>query len=245
VWNTKKDQKMTDLEDGFVLDVKLFMEYYDTYLSLVWRRSGGDKHCPVIVYFPDYKHIPKELRRDHTGRTAELLAAYKTFINRHSGHNKEISRLDFTRCFWVDAGDAAYPHKEVARKFREIASHPTSLYSTGDPICLLTHVPLDYHIASRLRGINVLESFTARLRTPYEFKLKLDSEGHIPFMSSTHAVLGDDVLLKPQVSPKIKKQILEAAKKDRWETRGEDDVRNRISKIADIPASTLRRYDFT
>jgi hypothetical protein len=244
VYNTKAGQTMTELETGFVQDVNLFLEYLDTYLSHVWRRTAAGKQCPVIIYFPTYKHVPKELVRDRSEKTAEMFKKYDEFLKRHSGYNKEIKRSDFTRCFWIDAGEVTYPHKEVARKFREITTHATSLYSSGDPICLFSSVPLDLHIASRLRNIQLLESFTARIRTPYEFKLKLDKSGSVPFYSCTHAVLGDDVLLKPQVGIKIKREILEAAEKEKWYTRSEDDVRSRLAKITDIPVGTLRRYDF-
>lgn len=244
VWGTKKDANASDLEQGFITDVNLFLEYYDAYLSAVWSRMYGDKFCPVVVYFPDYKHVPKEILKEHSGRGAEFMAAYKAFLIKHSPDDGEVKRLNHCRCVWISAGHATYPHKEVVRKFREITSHPSSLYTTGDPVCLITHTRLDYHISSRLRGVQLLESHTATIRTPGEFRFRLDKDGRVPFQSAVHVTLGDSDLIKPFVGLKIKREILEAAEKERWLTRSEEDVRNRIAKISNIPVATFRKYDF-
>ena len=244
VWTMKEASTLEDLEKGFVKDINLFLEYYDTYLSFVLNRTSGERFCPVIVYFPSYDHIPKNLVRDSSGKTKEFFDLYKKFLARHGNTEGEVRKLENVRCFWIRAGDVTYPHKEVARKFREIVSHPKSLYSSGDSLGLITHIPLDYHLAFRVRGVIVLESYTAKLRKPDEFKFKLDKEGRVPFQSVTHAVLGDSALLKPQISPKIRKSLLETAEKDRWISRSEEDLQSRISKITNISTSILRSYAF-
>lgn len=233
-----------EMEEGFITDVNLFMEYFDAYLSAVWSRLAGDKFCPVIIYFPDYRHVPKDIEREYIGKAAELWDGYKRFLRQYDGHEGEVKKLDHTRCFWMRAGDVTYPHKEVARKFKEVTVHPACLYTSGDPVCLITHVPLDLHISSRLRGVQLLESHTARLRPPSEFRFKLDKDGRVPFQSSVHLLLGDSVIIKSMVSSKIKRTILETASQERWVGRSEDDVRQRLSKISQIPMATMRKYDF-
>ena len=245
VWAMNNDATISELEQGFVKDVNLFLDYYDTYLSFVWSQLSGDKFCPVVIYFPDYKHVPKEISREVTSKKQlQMLEAYKMFLARHGNHDTEVRKLIHSRCIWIRAGDVTYPHKEVARKFKEIIAHPKSLYTTGDPVCLMTHIALDYYAAFRIRGLVLLERHTARIRKPDEFRFKLDKEGNIPFQSTPHVVLGDNTLIKPWINHKTKKLILEAAEKDRWISRGEEDIRGRISKITDIPVSTLRKYDF-
>lgn len=245
VWSSSPTTpNMTYMEDGFVKDINLFLDYFDTYLSLVWSRLTGNKFIPVVVYFPDYHRLPKELEREFTGKNAELFSMYNLFIAKHGNRNEQVKKLDHSRCFWIRVGDATYPHKELARKFREIASHQDSLYTSGDSLCLITHIPLDLYISSRLSGVVLLESYTAKIRKPNEFRFKLDKEGRVPFQSFVHVALGDSALLKPQATLKMRKQIIEDAVKDRWLTRGDDDILRRVSKITGIPSSTLKRYDF-
>lgn len=244
VWTMKKDATMSDLEKGFVTDVNLFLDYFDTYLSHVWRQLDGNKNVPVVVYFPDYKAVSKELLREHTGQNELMFKMYQAFLGRHGHYDESIRKLERCQCFWVKAGGIHYPHKDVAQKFREIASHSTSLYATGDPVALMTNIPLDLHIAGRIRGIHLLESYTAKVKTPDEFRFRLDKEGRIPFQPAVHVVFGDDILFKPQITPKIRKQLLEDAVKDRWLTRSEEDIRHRLAKVTEMSASKLKSFDF-
>lgn len=244
VVGTEKDITIVQLEEAFVRDVNLFLDYYDTYLSITKSGMMRDKLCPVVIYFPDYKRVENQIRREQTGQKAHLLTLYAKFLSRYNGRDEMVRELEHCRCYWIRAGDATYPHKEVARKFREIASQPKSAYSSGDKIALMSHVPLDYHLVGRLRGINLLESYTGELKGSDQFGLKLDKEGRLPFNTVTHVVFGDASFIKPWVSPKVRKQLLEQAVKEKWVTRSEDDLRAKISKAADIPLVQLRKFDF-
>lgn len=244
VWTMQNNPTMSSLEEGFVKDVNLFLEYYDTYLSFVWNGLPADRYCPVIIYFPDYKHLPKELRMETSGKRELLFNLYRDFLARHGNHNGEVKKLEHSRCFWITAGQSSYPHKDVASKFREITAHPQIAYYIGDPVCLISHIPLDLYMSARIRKLVLLESYTGRIRTPPEFRIKIDKEGRVPFTSAAHVALGDSVLIKPMANLKQRKAIYEAAEKDRWLTRGEEDIRNRIAKIMDVSSNTLRKYDF-
>lgn len=145
----------------------------------------------------------------------------------------------------MSAGYATYPHQEVTRKFRELATDRKSLYVSGDPVCLISHITLDRHMTHRLRNISLLESYTGELKKSEDFKFALDKEGRVPFQSAVHLVLGDSNLIKAQISPKIKKIILETAEQERWTSRSADDIRGKLAKITDIPLSFFRKYDFT
>lgn len=105
-------------------------------------------------------------------------------------------------------------------------------------------MPLDYHISGRVRNIKVLERFTGELKDPDKFKLKLDKEGRVPFNTTTHVVFGDSILIKPWVTPKIRRQLFEQAEKERWLSLSESQIRERVSVTAKIPASDIRKFDF-
>lgn len=244
VWTMQQDADLSSLEEGFVKDVNLFLDYYDTYLSFTKSALLGSKQCPVIIYFPDYRRLENGIRREHKGRQVELLAKYAKFLSRYNGRDELVRKLDHVHCFWIRAGDATYPHKEVSRKFREITSHPACAYSSGDRVALITHIPLDYHLSGRIRGIHLLESYTGELKAPDQFRFKLDKDGRIPFNTVTHVVFGDSVLIKPWVTPKVRKALFEQAVAERWLSRSEDDIRSKVAKTADIPLNELRKFDF-
>lgn len=244
VHSTIKSDNMEELEKAFVTDIKLFMDYYNTYLGYVKSSLNVGKKAPVVVYFPSYARVEKDLLLEQSGKRGELFALYKKFFQRTSGRDEKVLDLEHVSCFWIRAGDGSYPHREIVRKFRELTSHPMSLYRSGDPIAMLSHVAFDFHIAGRLRGVMILESNTGRLRPVPDIRVKLDKSGVIPFLTTTHVVFGDGYLIKPLATNKVKREIVLQAEKENWLSRTEEDIRNRISKIGSIPLKDLRKFDF-
>lgn len=244
VHSTIKTDNIDELEKAFVTDVRLFMEYYNVYLGCVKPSLQTGKVAPVIVYFPSYDSVKKEIALEPSGKRSEFFSLYKKFARRTSGRDEKVQDLEHTSCFWIKAGDYNYPHREIIHKFREIANHPVSLYRSGDNIAMLSHVALDFHIAARLRGVMILESNTGRLRPVSDIRMKLDKSGVIPFYSTTHITFGDGYLVKALVSAKVQRELKTHAEKENWLSRSEDDVRNRISKISGIALRDLRKFDF-
>lgn len=242
--STYSDAKIEQIEEYFVKDINLFLEYYDIYLANTKTRAMQDKYAVVLVYFPEYSQVQKSLLRETTGKSLELNLLYKKFLSRYNGRDEMVKKTEHVMCFWITAGHASYPHRDVSRKFRSITGSSSVMYIPSDSVALISHIPLDYHISGRIRNIHLLESYTGKLKNLSEFGLRLDKEGRIPFNSVTHAVFGDSVLIKPWVTPKMRKVLLEQASKERWISRGQDDILSRISKTSQIPLNELRKIDF-
>jgi hypothetical protein len=243
-WDSKQHPTLMRFEEDFTKDIKLFLEYYDTYLSLVWNRLDEGKHCSVVIYFPDYHKIPKELWREQTGNAELLYKAWLKFSARYGQEDQKVQHLEHCRGYFIRAGDTALPHKDVARKVKDLVSHRDNLYVNGDPIGFISHIPLDWYLGYRLRNVKLVESNTARVRTVDEFRYRLDKEGRVPFQPAVHAVLGDGVLLQSQVDRKTRKLILDTAAQERWISRSHDDVLARVARLSGVSTSKLRHYDF-
>lgn len=245
IWTMEPKAVSSRFDEMFIKDVNLFLEYYDTYLSFILGTLLRNKKAPVIVYFPDYRHVAKDIRREMTGRRLDLFVEYEKFRRRHSAEEGLAKETEFVKCFWASVGGSTYPHVDLSRKFREISSQPNSLYSSGSPVCLISAIPLDLHISNRIRSLSLLESYTAESYTPFDFRFKLDKEGRIPFYPVTHLVFGDNVLINPMLKNKLRRDVLEQAIKEKWISRGEEELRNKLAKALNIPTSQLRRYDFS
>lgn len=243
-WNSKAHPTLIQFEELFVKDLNLFLDYYDTYLSFIWNRLDEGKHCSVIVYFPDYKHIPKELWKEQDGNNGLLYTAYQKFAAKYGQDDEQVKKLEYCRCSFIRAGDNTLPHKEVARKFKDVVSKRDNLYTNGDPIGFISHVPLDWYLSYRLRNVKLVESNTARIRPVDEYRFRLDKNGRVPFQPPVHAVLGDGALIKSQVDRKQRKAILDAAEQERWLSRSPDDIMNKTAKLSGISTGKLRHYDF-
>lgn len=244
VVGTYPTEKIEELEEAFVRDVNLFIEYYDTYLAITKNSFMMGKYAVVIVYFPEYDKVDKKILREQPSKHLHLANMYKKFLSRYSGRDELVKQTEHVKCYWVRTNHSIYPHRELVQKFRGSVMGNDNLYSSSDKVVLMSHVPLDYHISGRIRNVNLLESYTGKLRPTSEFNLKLDKEGRIPFNSTTHVVFGDGSFIKSMVGIKIRKLLFEQAVKEKWISRSEDDIRQRISKTADIPIRELRKFDF-
>lgn len=244
VRETYKDANMEDLEAAFVKDITLFLEYYDSYLSLTRSHLQKGSFNQVIVYFPSYARVAKEIRKEHTGKTAEVLALYDRFLGRNRGKDELVRQMENVQCFWVRVGEHTYPHRELARKFTQLSARGDSAYSPNDKVALLTSVRLDYHIVRRLRGVGLLERYTGLFKAPSTFRFSLDKEGRIPFHPVAHLLFGDNLLLKPWMDRKTKKLVLDTAEKEHWKTKPESAVLSRLIKLSGISQSDLVKYDF-
>lgn len=230
--------------EGFIIDLNLLLDYLDIYLSHVWKSSYQGKFLPVILYFPDYDDIPKEIRRDKSDKNLLFWHTYQKFLSRYGHDNKEIKRLDYLRCTSSYLKGTPYPAPNLARLFLSSVQHKDCLYSRGDPIILISSIMLDWYITKRLRNISLLKSFTGTFEDVNQLHLKLDSEGRLPFYPCLHYALGDTDLIKTQITPKIKKILLTQAQNEHWKSRSEDDILNRLSKLTNIKPNVFRHYDF-
>ena len=244
IWSMNRNASLSDLANSFAKDINLFLEYFDTYLAFTTPNYISDKYVPVVVYFPNYRHVDKNILLEHTGNELALYEAYMKFLAVHGQHEGPASTMEKCKCFWITAGNTSYPHIEAARKFKELANNPKSMYSQGDNVALISHAPLDHHIGARIRNVKILESYTGKLKPISDSKFRLDKEGRVPFLSITHVVLGDKVLIKPMVKNKARRELLEEAGKDKWITRSVEDIRFRIAKALGVSMASLRKYDF-
>lgn len=244
VWGSTTDHSLAAMETGFIQDLNLFLDYYDIYLSHVWNPYFGEKFCPVIVYFPDYHTLEKELRRELTGDSGDAFAGYVNFMKKQNIQDGEVRKLEHVRCMWITAGAQTYPHREVVRKFREVTHHQDCLYTSGDPIWLMSHIPLDFYMAKRVRGIQILQRHTGKVVSPDSVRLKFDRGGRVPWMTTTHVVFGDGVLIGTLLDRSSRKVLLDDATTHKWMSRSEEEIRQRIIKLTKIPPATLRKYDF-
>jgi hypothetical protein len=236
---------MGELESAFIVDVNLFVDYYDTYLSWVLPHENRGKKALVLVYFPDYHHVPDKILRVKTGKGLEFENLYKAFYKKHKDVLEgEVRQTDHVRCIFVKAGGTSYPHKDLARQLKDTANLKNCLYVQGDPVVLLSHIPLDLYLGQRVRQVELLESYTGILRPMRDFGVKLDKSGVLPFNPTTHLNFGDDPMIKPMVQGKKRSELLEQAKNDHWINRSEGEIRSRIIKALGVSSADFMGFDF-
>ncbi len=244
IWGSTDKRNNGDLDNLFIQDIKLFTEYYDIYLSLVLSNMDRGKKALVLIYFPDYKKLSKDFLTTLSDKQKEFSDAYESFRRRHSLESGVIISLENVIAVIDHVGSVTYPHKELMPKFRDLNRFQNSLYTTRDPFGLISHIPLDFYVCYNARSVLLMESFTAKIRSPEEFRLKLDSDGRLPFLPSVHVTFGDGVMIKGIVHRKEKTSLLEIAKKEKWILMNESSIQKSIIKFLNLSNDYFRKVDF-
>ena len=163
----------------------------------------------ILLYFIDYRHlIPDVLERPMTKSRVLML----------EGLTKLIPLLNTSGFGTPGEGEDI-----INLKYGPLRANPADLHrmirrlGNKKNTCLVTHLPLDYHIYRYIKHVRYVHSYTGAVSRLKDLSTKLFGTNNIPFNRHTHALLGDAVSFKSTLSTKLKREVLDIARKDRWE----------------------------
>ena len=174
-----------------------------------------DRTHHVLFYLTDpTKQVPREWTRPHTSESATKLDIVTTAFKRviHSGDQKSNNTYLHIRL----------ADQMRAPSYRGIAEQLKFWAPVDVDIHLISHEPLDYHIAhSSGRSGFLYRSHTGAVipLKPSELGKVVFKEEQIPFYPITHILLGDKSLIKGSLSTKERRQLIALAKENRWSLR--------------------------
>jgi len=154
-------------------------------------------HKKIIVYRSEFNNVytDKVIKRlrDYPNPTAKIKSI------KHELTNKLSKKID-------------------SSMYRSIPGMASGTRTTR--ALILTHLPYDLLGYKRFGELHLLESNTGRVKKPIEFntkyyKLKGESLDMMPFNDKFLMFFGDNHMFKP-FSYKLRKEVLEIAKKNRW-----------------------------
>ena len=211
-----KDQTDKVFLERLNLEIQLLILYISSYAGA----TQYPKIIPTIVfYIPDYKAIPKAFARpvsDKLQRHYDLLKKLVQHLPSTSVLTKDLS--DYKQWLYY-VGGSSLPHIDLSsaiNKDFKVVSVYGNTYRTGDPICLITHFPIDLYLHRRVNNVHLLESYTGAVKTLSQFGTKINGNADVPFNPATHVLFGDDYHIAPLVKGKEKKMLLELATEKQW-----------------------------
>lgn len=235
--------KPAQIREAFLKDCELFCTYLEAYLSC-FRWAQGTR-IPIVVYFPDYKKLPEDIARVPKGQNEDIFKAYLNLRKEMPSANMLLSQSMLTDRWIVHAGGGSLPHVELAAWVKNFSlGNHTSSYAWGKKVFLMTHCPVDLHIHRLIPEINLIESFTAAIKTPKEFGSKLIKDVPIPFNYATHRAFGDSLQIHPIAQRQVRASLIEVAKERKWMTRTLETIVNDIVKVTGVTAAELNRVKF-
>jgi len=177
----------------------------------------------LLLYCPAYEKIlPASVLRPASGQRLMLQEACTAMIHEigKSGLNKNISIGDLT-VRYLPITNPVSVSKTLTYLIRGLRNR--------QQVLMVSHQPIDWHICDVVKNMVILESHTGNYKRPEQFADKAFGL-EVPFLPATHAVLGDKVLIKPAITPKQKKELLELAESQQWDLRTSEFVSDSVRK---------------
>lgn len=226
-----------NIRSSVALDCNLLSLYISAYSTQSLRRDP----ISIIFYIPSYEFLPSDIRRPLEGRALQLEQASQ-WIYSHFPVDAvtEVTSSPHTRVFVARVGGATTTTAYDISAW--MASHATALrIRTNDPVALVSHRPLDWHVARRLHAVSLVESYTGSVRHVVQFGERLFKSDTIPFYPTTHRLFGDGVDVRPFVSGKPRAQLIEHAKLKKWNLMSETEIIRDAAHFLHIKTSDLKR----
>ena len=223
------------------------LDFLSTYVDAYMRhtRLPATRKVPILIYVPTYKKLPASIRREPTAemkRVFTVAPKAEEVLNTISSVIKPGERCQI-QC--VTTGSSKlYPHEELRSELSRLSREFGFGYNYGEPYLCISHIQLDWHLASNLPNMKLCESYTGRVLTLDQFGDKLTGlkNAHVPFTSELHRVFGDNTFVGGLVARRKKKEMLEAAKQ--WAVTPTTKILQQMSTISEVPASEIKTPSF-
>lgn len=220
-----------------------------TYLSIFLRKTKKDnRKVSIILMYPDYRRLPETIRKPANSQMTRILEHYLTDVKTVKSGLDKYYENDVLQIFSLKAGGSTrYPHTAfknflIGEIDNENRNKVTIPYRLNEPIHLVSHIALDWHISTLFRNVSLIESFTGEIIDSQHFGSKLikKKDLKIPFNNVIHQTFGDDTLIKPLAVRKNKKILLDST--DRWPMMTQTRITDLISKTLGISIPILNKY---
>lgn len=229
--NDYKERSDREVLDGVQQDMHILAQFFSNYME---RQQGMLRDPYMVFYMPKYG-IPELLARNVPPSKARAAKLCDTEWKRFKGDVSKSTPYGYP-VLMCQTGKYKWPHQEL---LSVVDKESGANAKNTRRFCLITHNPLDYHLSYGLRNLTLFESFTAELRTPQQFGMKIFESPFIPFNRITHVLFGDKYQLKPFLNVKDRKIATEMAKTNRWTLATENTILQEVSTRLSIPTSAI------
>ena len=244
--NFDPGKSLQELTKDFLSDCEMFVTYLEAYMTIT---SKPAQRYPVVVYFPDYAAIPKEISREESASDKALNEAYRRFyISWKLTGPTMTSRGEWTDRWMIPVGSRSYmPQRElVSWIHRSLTSHQLGTFRLRQRIAMVSHCAVDLHMVQKIRELDLIESYTGIVKPPELFGTKLlnDKDVTIPFNVLTHRLFGDPVHIRPIVFGRNKTKVKEKIKTTNWMRVSDPRILADVNSVMPIPKSELITFNF-
>lgn len=217
-------------------DIDILVKHFANYIKTI-RVS---RYPSIVFFIPDYSKLSANMRKVSNNATNQGIDKVLMLISKEQKNFAEEHKLLGITAHSVKVGDKKLPHQDLYTYLRSIDTNGIQFESLN--CALLTHVYLDFHLASKLT-ITTIESYTGVQRSPNTFGAKVFGANYVPFNKYTHAIFGDKLMIKSQATGKIRTELFKRAQTQYWITKTLDDIYKDLKLSNLLPTDKLLSVD--
>lgn len=212
---------------GILLDqvVKLVNDELDMltiYLeAYLYQVAKGYFELPVVLYYPHYEAIPANIRRRPSPAYERFMKGYQILLNAVKHHHRPtiVHKGYKTHRWLMPCSKYKLPRHQLAQWIKSgLNTKLFTSFNLGDPIFILTGIPVDLHLCFDLPNVKLWEYYTGVIKGPDEFytKLNIPKEIIVPFNNFTHRVFGDTITIEGIVHNKNRTTLFQNIAPNKW-----------------------------
>lgn len=240
--NINKNLSDQDIVNGTFQDMD---NVIDACVSFLLDRKVPSSKPMVIVYLPRY-NIPATIRRTPATLTSRITTIQTMLEKKYLKNIFSVDVLHVRKvpCLTMCVGFKQYPYIELYDYIYKnyttgiINKLKLSIGLSEVNLGMVSHCPLDLHLAKYFTKLQLLESYTGAVKSPSQFGAKVFSQASIPFNEITHALFGDSIHVKGFVTRSNKKAIVDLSVNHRWfMKKGSDIIADLVTNQFITPAT--------
>ena len=205
-------------------DIQVLSLYISTYNQIAQTRELTNKNPVIVFYCNDYRSIPQPYLKDKFPKGTEERWAVLDYVSNLLVKDAPASVHEGTRIIYALNGTTSlltkigelwkkklWPHKVMVKEIE--SSIP---YFWQSSVLLISHVPLDFHLFRYFTHVQLIESFTGRMKDYKQLGMKVFNSEVLPFNKYTHLLLGDKWYMQSLLTLKQKNMLKTVATRDKW-----------------------------
>ena len=214
----EKGMKITDVSEMVLEEIDFMIT--DLVNLLTFNKKRGAK--ALCLYGFDYRRmIPTALQRTPTDSRLNTIVGTGIVCDK-------LAKKEST--FSMDGVSISYLLNTKSNHTISDLLHFTRDLPTMKNVCMVSHVPIDWHIGHKIKQFYILETHTGHIVRMNDIPHKLWKTEVMPFTNRSHVLLGDSNHITPTIVRKAKKELLELADKEHWMLKSYGYVESKLKK---------------
>ena len=183
-----------------------------------------NRTSPVPLAILSYRYLYKNMIPEKFLRNKDdqILSDVLMYINERYYSN----HTTYAKYKNVVLNDVCYSGNNIVTAF----THEVEKIGNQKNVLMISHHPIDYHMATACNSWRVIKSYTGAIWTYEDLGINVLHQ-NLPYLKKLHILLGDKTDLKPSLPLKEREKLIKVAQDESWYLLPEDKIEERLRQL--------------